>query len=157
MSYYDYLTPNARGNQVKDAASVHSYKEAASANAKARGVTSASGMDKYSAVVSGYRDKKFTDDDVDAFMTKQASDGDCEVTKGRAALYIAAREGGASVREAFDIIDSADVDENGIIDEKGYTNKAMREGTNALKKAGVSDSDAMWYAFNEIMYPYKLK
>ena len=157
MSYYDYLTPNARGNQVKDAATVHSYKAQASANAKARGVTSASGMDKYSSVVSGYRDKKFTDDDVDAFMTKQASDGDWEVTKGRAALYIAAREGGASVQEAFDIIDSADVDQSGSIDEKGYTQKAMHEGTNALKKAGVTNSDAMWYAFNEIMYPYKLK
>ena len=157
MSYYDYLTPNARGNKVRSAAEVHSYKEAASANAKARGVTSASGMDKYSAVVSGYRDKKYTDDDVDAFMTKQASDGDWEVTKGRAALYIAAREGGASVREAFDIIDSADVDQNGTIDEKGYTQKAMHEGTNALKRAGVNDQGAMWRAWDEIMYPYKLK
>ena len=152
MSYYDYLTPNDRGYKVKDAETVHSYKEAASANASARGVQSASGMDKYSAVVAGYRDRKYTDDDVDAFMTKQASDGDWEVTKGRAALYLAARAGGASVREAFDVIDSADVDQSGSIDEKGYTQKAKHEGTNALKRAGISDQNAMWDAFNEVMY-----
>ena len=157
MSYYDYLTPNGRGNKVKDAETVHSYKSAVSANAAARGVTSPSGMDKYSAVVAGYRNKTYTDDDVDAFMTKQASDGDWEVTKGRAALYLAVRAGGATVREAFDIIDSADVDQDGTIDEKGFTQKAEHEGTNALKRAGISDQNSMWYAFNEIMYPYKLK
>lgn len=157
MNYYDYLTPNARGNQVKDAETVHNYKEAVSANAAARGKQSPSGLDKYNAVVAGYKDKVFTDDDVDAFMTKQASDGDWEVQKGRAALYLAARAGGATVSEAFRIIDRADVDENGVIDEKGYTKKAMHEGTNALKRSGVSNTGAMWRAFNEIMYPWKVK
>jgi len=33
----------------------------------------------------------------------------------------------------------------------------MREGTNALKKAGVSDQGIMWRTWDEIMYPYKLK
>jgi hypothetical protein len=153
MNYYDYLTPNARGYKVKDAATLHDYKEKVSANADARGKTSPSGQDKYNAVVEGYRNKTYTDADVDAFMTKQASDGDWEVTKGRAALYLAARAGGASVRDAIIIINNADKDGNGQIDEKGFTMKAKHEGSNALKRSGVKNSGAMWNAFDEIMYP----
>ena len=38
--------------------------------------------------------------------------------------------------------------------EKFIKIKAEYEGTNALKRYG-SGNDAMWYEFNEIMYPYK--
>lgn len=166
MSYYDYLTPNDRGYKVKDAATVRAYKAGTKANAEARGKQSPSGQDKFGAIYNGYLDKTFTDSDIDAIMSKAKTSTDEEtgeetvrwdVTKGRAAVYLAMRAGGATVREALDATKNADVDEDGTVDEKGVKIKAEYEGTNALKRSGVQDQNSMWYEFNEIMYPWKNK
>ena len=151
MSYYDYMTPNAHGYKVDSTEDVVNLKEMEKANAAARGVKSASGADTLKAVEDGYRQGKFSDDDVYALMTKQASDGDYDLSKGRVAIFLAAIASGKSIDEAFRIINSADVGGNGKIDEKGLYIKAEREGTNALKKAGVTDAGKD--VFDEIMYP----
>lgn len=165
MNYYDYLTPNDRGYKVKDAETVRQFKKDAKANAEGRGKTSASGQDKFGSVYDGYRNKAFTDGDVDAIMSKSKTTEDEEtgettvtwdITKGRAAIYLAMRAGGASVQEALDAVKNADVDYDNTIDEKGVKIKAEYEGTNALKRYGSGNS-AMWYEFNEIMYPWKNK
>ena len=163
MNYYDYLTPNDRGYKVKDAETVRQFKKDAKANAEGRGKTSASGQDKFSSVYDGYLNRSFTDEDVDAIMSKSKTTEDEEtgettvtwdITKGRAAIYLAMRAGGAAVREALDAVRNADVDYDNTIDEKGVKIKAEYEGTNALKRYG-SGNNAMWYEFNEIMYPWK--
>ena len=114
---------------------------------------------------NGYRDRTFSDGDIDAIMSKATTSEDEEtgdetvrwdITKGRAALYLALRDGGASVQQALDITRDADVDADGTIDEKGVKIKAEYEATNALKGAGIDDKNAMWYTFNSIMYPYKV-
>lgn len=151
MSYYDYMTPNAHGYKVGSSESVAAMREMEKANAEARGVKQASGADTLKAVEEGYKQDKFTEDDVNAFMTKQASDGDYDLSKGRVAIYLAAIASGKTVDEAFQIINSADRDSNGQIDEKGLYIVPEREGTKALKRAGVNSAGKK--AFDEIMYP----
>ena len=166
MNYFDFLTPNDMGYKVKDAGTVRAYKTGAKASAEARNKTSPSGQDKFNALYNGYGDGTFTDQDIDAIMSKAKTKEDeetgeetttWEVTKGRAAIYLAARAGGASVKDALQITKDADVDNDGTIDEKGVKIKAEYEGTNALKNSGISDKNSMWYQFNDIMYPWKNK
>ena len=151
MNYYDYMTPNAFGYSVDSSRDVYTLKKAEKANAEARGVTQASGRDTFKAIQSGYVKRSFSESDVDALMSKQAKDGDFDVSKGRAAVYLAARADGEPVIKALQIAEYADVDNDGTIDEKGYYKKAENEGTKALKKAGVGKAGQK--AFDEIMYP----
>ena len=151
MSYYDYMTPNAHGYNVDSSEDVFNLKAMEKENATERGVKQASGIDTMKAIEDGYKQNKFSDDDVNALMTKQASDGDYDLSKGRVAIYLAAIASGKTVDEAFQIVNSADRDSNGKIDEKGLYITPEREGTKALKRAGINKAGQR--AFDEIMYP----
>ena len=133
-SYYDFLTPNAEGYAASGAQAVHDYKEASKAGAKSRGVKTPSGIDKMSAIKQGLKDGTLSDADADAFFSKQQSDGDWDLSKGRYAIYAAARSAGASPLEAIRAIEKADTNNSGSLDQWGYTQKALYEVSNAIKK-----------------------
>ena len=153
MSYYDFLTPNKHGEKASSAEVVHDYKVAAKENADKRGVQSASGVDKFKALYDGYYDGKYNDDDVAAFMTKQQSDGDYDATKGRVAVFLAALASGKNTSQALQLARSADIDNDGSINEKTVFIKGQQEATKTLKKGDLDKNG--WDVFNEIMYPNK--
>jgi hypothetical protein len=153
MSYYDFLTPNRHGEKASSAEVVHDYKVAAKENADNRGVQSASGADKFKAIYDGYYDGKYSDEDVAAFMTKQQSDGDYDATKGRVAVFLAALASGKNTNQALQLAKSADIDNDGTINEKTVYIKGKKEATKTLKQGDLDKNG--WDVFNEIMYPNK--
>jgi hypothetical protein len=166
-SYYDYLTTNQYGVKVGSAATVAAMKAGEKARAKARHESGnvSGAQDTFPELYEGYKTGKYSDQDIDAFMTKSKTSVDedgnetttWDVTKGIAATYLALRAGGIPVGQALEITKNADRDKDGTIDEKGVKIKAEKEGTKALQGASPEDKDMMWYAFNSIMYPYKIK
>jgi len=151
MMYYDYMNPNAYGYKVDSSKSVGYLKEQEKENAKKRGADQASGQDTFKAIKEGYTSKKLSDADVMAMMTKQASNGNYDVTKGRAAVFLAAVAGGKSIEAALELAEAADIDKDGTVDEKAVYIPGEYEGTKVLKKAGINKAGQK--AYDEIMYP----
>jgi len=147
-SFVDFLTPNSFGYAATGTEAIADYKANAKANAEERGVTSASGIDKLATIKRGLQEGTMSVEDANAFFTKQQSDGDFDLAKGRATIWLAANpKTRAEALRAIEAIENADKDESGSLDQWGYRKKAQYEVSNAIKENGY-DMDVFDWVYN---------
>lgn len=154
MNYFDYLNPNQGGFQVGGSQTVYDFKSDSKAAAEQRGVKSASGLDKLAALQDGVKQGKYSDDDVDAFMSKTQSDGDLDMAKYRNAAYFAMRQNGFSSAEALQF---ANILNPNAAEGNGYVTKAeMKAALDTLPEDVRRQVQSDYYdIYNKAMLPTK--
>ena len=136
-SFYKMLTPNAEGYKVDSAETVQSVKEGRKEFADARGVKQASAIDTLSELIDGYNARRYSPQDVDAYMSAQDSDGDWSMSKTRAAIYLSLRKEYPNwdVGDILRIVQMADKNGNGI-KEGPVRVRGEYEASGAVKQYG---------------------